>query len=347
VRCWVNHKKRSVSFDPLQTASGHGGIRELRLAGGEDRMDMEYRYWSFIETHPSHTTLPFEVRTEAMDVLTWAWTDRLLSHRPVPTPFTQEECQELLTLLRSFGDAQSNSGIQSLVHTRIVSRILLRAVEWRQFHFRPNKPLPKDVERSGLRRPQRSIPFRRVAFDFMVSCVCLGIPYLFLDRATRQQRMDEEGGLRNAGPVLMLGACTCLVAAIVLSASVTFLSLPGLDSVARIAVLVAILFASFSMASTLVALFRFKADMDRPVAAAGEGLMTLSGRSIIMSLPLVCLAYAIISFVTGIILYTFRGYAVTDPSLIQRHFENYTRWAVVGSLGGLAGMLTTSLLLLK
>lgn len=36
VRCWVDHKRRSVSFDPLQTESGHGGLRELRLVG-EDR----------------------------------------------------------------------------------------------------------------------------------------------------------------------------------------------------------------------------------------------------------------------------------------------------------------------
>lgn len=68
-------------------------------------------------------------------------------------------------------------------------------------------------------------------------------------------------------------------AAIVLSASVTFLSLPGLDNVSRIAGFVAILFASFSMASTVVALFRYKADLERPVShIGGEGLMMLSVR---------------------------------------------------------------------
>ena len=89
-------------------------------------MDMEYRYWSFMEAHPAHTSLPANAKIEAMDVLTWAWTgkaptaatrakthlnpflDRLLpSQRTVPAPFTQEECQELMSLLRSFSNGQT------------------------------------------------------------------------------------------------------------------------------------------------------------------------------------------------------------------------------------------------
>jgi hypothetical protein len=73
-------------------------------------------------THPAHALLPSESVTEAIDVLTWSYTgpftflilfcilffiflasDRLLpSSHPFQPPFSQEECQELLTLLRSF-----------------------------------------------------------------------------------------------------------------------------------------------------------------------------------------------------------------------------------------------------
>jgi hypothetical protein len=68
---------------------------------------MEYRYWSFMEAHHAHTALPANATTEAMDGLTWSYTDRLLpSHRPVPPPFSQEECHELMTLLRSFGEGE-------------------------------------------------------------------------------------------------------------------------------------------------------------------------------------------------------------------------------------------------
>jgi hypothetical protein len=92
---------------------------------------MEYRYWAFIEAHPAHNALPVNAKIEAMDVLTWAWTgelascdcedndahsrpDRLLpSQRTVPAPFTQEECQELMSLLRSFSTGKM---ICSLYH---------------------------------------------------------------------------------------------------------------------------------------------------------------------------------------------------------------------------------------
>jgi hypothetical protein len=58
---------------------------------------------------------------------------------------------------------------------------------------------------------------------------------------------------------------------------VTFLSLPGLDNIARVAGFVAILFSSFSMASTVVAIFKYKADLERPTAhVGGEGLIMLS-----------------------------------------------------------------------
>jgi hypothetical protein len=68
-------------------------------------------------------------------------------------------------------------------------------------------------------------------------------------------------------------------AAVVLSASVTFLSLPGLDAFSRTTGMVAILFAAFSMAATVVAIFRHKADLERPISHIGiEGMMVISVR---------------------------------------------------------------------
>ncbi|TFK33262.1 hypothetical protein BDQ12DRAFT_727898 [Crucibulum laeve] len=365
-RSLVDHHARTVIAEKLEVArKGKGkGKAKVKKAEEEDHLDMEYRYWSFMEAHPAHTALSTKAKAEAFDVLTWAWTDRLLpSHRSIPAPFTQEECQELMSLLRTFGtvENQGDLGIQ----TRVTSRILLRVVQWRQAHFRPSKPLPKDVVANTSGLPTQHRPFRRAVFDILISCLCLGIPYIFFER-TQYHRMDEEGGLRSAGPLFMIGACTCLVvrlifshyqppnpefalvrkAAVVLSASVTFLSLPGLDNIARIAGLVAILFASFSMATTLVAIFRYKADMGRAASHVGvEGLVMLSRRSIVMALPLVFLAYSIIGFITGIVLYTFRGTISTDPN--HDPFDDYTRWTVVGVLGALAGMLTVSLFFLR
>lgn len=61
-----------------------------------------------------------------------------------------------------------------------------------------------------------------------------------------------------------------------------------------------------------------------------------------MSLPLVFLIYAVIGFVAAIVLYSFLG---VNQSAVR--FEDYTRWAVVGVLGGLVGVLMTSVVLLR
>ncbi|KJA17727.1 hypothetical protein HYPSUDRAFT_146154 [Hypholoma sublateritium FD-334 SS-4] len=309
-------------------------------------LDLEFRFWSFLEAHPAHNALPHKAKVEALDVLTWAWTDRLLpSARPIPAPFSQEECQELMTLLRSFHDDHHHDdhGIQ----TRVVSRILLRVALWRQTYFRPNKPLPSDAGSVFNELPVRRRPFHRTLFDFVVSCLCLGIPYLFLERTRMSTRIDHESGVLRSNPMIIIGACTCLVAAIVLSASVTFLSLPGLDNVARTSGMVAVVFASFSLVSTAVAILRHKTDLGRPIPHVGiEGLMVISRRTVALSLPAVFLAYALIGFVTGIILYSFRG-APADPNGPKNSFEDYIRWIIVGVVGVLAGIVTTSLIVLR
>ena len=92
----MDHRKRVVQFDRANEANGSakgknveiddreycgyeccGGLAvlmSLSLSLCVIDLDMEYRYWAFIEGHPAHTTLPVNARVEAMDVLTWAWT---------------------------------------------------------------------------------------------------------------------------------------------------------------------------------------------------------------------------------------------------------------------------------
>ncbi|GAV99565.1 hypothetical protein LENED_001029 [Lentinula edodes] len=254
VRYWVDHKKRLVTTDPIWDAQGDGSARRHPTGKAvDDSLDMEYRYWAFMEDHPAHVTLPHNARTDAMDILTWCWTDRLLpSQRDLSPPFNQAECQELNNILRSFGDSNGDSGIQAVLHTRLVSRVLMRVARWRQTNFRPNKALPQDIGNRGRADRPRQSGFQRSILDIVVFIVFLGVPSLFLPQSNTSSfyRLDEESGLfgpRSAGPIFLLGGCACLVAAIILSASVTFLSLPGLDNAARIPGLVAVILATFSI----------------------------------------------------------------------------------------------------
>ncbi|KAF7304639.1 hypothetical protein MKEN_01177800 [Mycena kentingensis (nom. inval.)] len=347
-RWWIDHSKREAVSDGVFNK--------------EDHLDLEYRYWAYMQSHPAHAVVPFGVRREAMDILTWSWTDRLLppQEQPLPPPFSPAECQELLGLLRTFDVPQNEAGIQNVVLTRIVSRIMLRVAHWRQYHLRPHKALPTDAWTNMAKqpRPQRS-GWIRSAIDIIVSCILLGIPFLFYDKRAGGGfgLRDAEGARsivqRNIIPVLLVGACTCLLAAILLSASITFLSLPGLEDIlpARIATLVVAALATCSMASGLLALLRFKADLlaEREDAATGvtvlnpallnrEGMLVVSTRSIIMSLPLVFLVYAMLAFVAAVALYSVEGKLGQYP---------LARWSVLGLVGGICGILVMSALLLR
>lgn len=54
----------------------------------------------------------------------------------------------------------------------------------------------------------------------------------------------------------------------------TFLSFPGLDNIARTASFLAVFFSTASITSSIIVLFRLKADMDRVMTSpSGEGLL--------------------------------------------------------------------------
>ncbi|KAI0337961.1 hypothetical protein BDW22DRAFT_1338908 [Trametopsis cervina] len=338
IRSWISHQDRILTLEPPTSPAGE----IVSSLSDDDRVNMEYRYWTYVESHPAHEPLPANAHAEALDALTWCYTDCLLpSERTIPPAFSPQECQELMTLLRS--DAAPNNAV---VRTRIVARVLLRQAQWRQHYFRPTKPLPNEFNKGPIPSTRR-VPFRRAFADVIMSILCLGIPYLFMDRSSRHH-IDEESGMRSQGPVLIIGACACLVAAVILSASVTLMTLPGLDDIARLAGMIAILFSASSMVSSVVALFKFKADVERTVVyIGGEGLMVLSRRSIIMSLPVVFLAWAIAAFITGITFYSFRGVTLTSKAIIAQPFVDYTHWVVVGGLGALVGVLLVSALIAR
>jgi hypothetical protein len=335
-KAWVHHGTRMVLFD--RPSSDPGEVINKVV----DKSDMEYQYWTYMVSHPAHILLSPASVSEAIDVLTWSYTDRLLpSAHPSPPPFTQEECQQLITLLRSFNHVSAQT--ISVVRTRAVSKVLLRIAAWRQ--GRPLSDAIHQDPRGNVNAPPTRIPFRRTAGDFVVSLFCLGLPYLFLERS-HHQRFDVEGGVRNiAGPMLVVGGFACLIAAIILSASVSFITLPGIDDISRIAGFLAILLSASSLISAVIALFRYKSDIEHPVAyPRGEGLILLTRRSVLLSLPLVFLLYAIAAFITGVALYAFRGLSTTVNG---RHFGDFTQWAVIGTVGGLACILWTAQLLIN
>lgn len=66
-------------------------------------LDMEYRYWTFMEKHPAHESLPPGSRKEALEIVNWCYSSILLARQtPSTLPFTKHECQDLLGFFRMF-----------------------------------------------------------------------------------------------------------------------------------------------------------------------------------------------------------------------------------------------------
>lgn len=119
---------------------------------------------------------------------------------------------------------------------------------------------------------------------------------MFVDKARYNGQFDVEGSHlpESTTPLFVIGACACLVvrfpvsysdmvltvspfqSAIILSASVTLMSFPGLDSIARIGGLVAITCSILSMVSSFASIFRYKTEMVRGSGPSAEGFVMLS-----------------------------------------------------------------------
>ncbi|KAF8886908.1 hypothetical protein BD779DRAFT_1672962 [Infundibulicybe gibba] len=188
---WVDHLKQSVVSDSSHEASGDDH-HHPQYRRRDDRLDAKYRYWSFMESHPAHTSLPPDAHQDAMDALHWASTNEpIRSGRSTPPPFTREECQSFAALLQSIRKRG-----ETPLRTHTVSKILLRVVRWRQSHFRPDKPLPVDAGHDRLRQRDHPIPVRSASAFILTIVVyaCLAVA-IFMCPAQSLVKISGIGGI--------------------------------------------------------------------------------------------------------------------------------------------------------
>ncbi|KAI5998413.1 hypothetical protein F5J12DRAFT_784984 [Pisolithus orientalis] len=196
---------------------GFGGVTRCRwilnnaptddggVLGEDDCLDDEYRYWSYVETHPAHVVLSQGSWQEAVDILHWSYTDWLLTHpQPIQLPFSQEECQEPLRLLNDLSQQST------LLSTCMVPHVLLHTTHWCQVNFRPHKPLPQDIIATHT---SRQTPMLCMVVKILIGILCLGIPFLFMDQARYSGHFDVEGNASTQShvPLFVISACTCLM----------------------------------------------------------------------------------------------------------------------------------------
>lgn len=89
ISSWVNHAEKILTFasPSIPHSREVGNSKKLdddrtlmscsfvRLSTYSSAgLDLEYRYWAFLESHPAHASLPHNARSDALDALTWSYT---------------------------------------------------------------------------------------------------------------------------------------------------------------------------------------------------------------------------------------------------------------------------------
>ncbi|CAE6422416.1 unnamed protein product [Rhizoctonia solani] len=311
---YVSHKRRRVG------AQGP----EDKLVTGEDAehdLEMERRYWAYVETHPAHADVNPRATQEAIELLTWHYTDRFLAEKKrgekevihVKPPFTPEESQEVLEFLKSVTSDYSHANV--VLKTRTVARVHVRTAEWRLAKLHAvadavNLEVMSPSERLRRRRAAAN-PFVGVPLRTLASLLGLGIPYLYVDQP------DEK--VEDRQRMMVADASTNLMSALMLGASVSFLAIPDLEDIARLAGVAA---AACSLGSLAAGIVRLRLPSFSSGKGGGEGAddeeqepRPSALRTFARSLPLVLSAYAGSALVAGLAAYSWRGQVSTvdDP----------------------------------
>ncbi|KAJ1309219.1 hypothetical protein OPQ81_004888 [Rhizoctonia solani] len=311
---YVSHKRRRVG------AQGP----EDKFVTGEDAehdLEMERRYWAYVETHPAHADVNPRATQEAIELLTWHYTDRFLAEKKrgekevihVKPPFTPEESQEVLEFLKSVTTDHSHAN--TTLKTRTVARVHVRTAEWRLAKLHAiadavNLEVMSPSERLRRRRAAAN-PFVGIPLRTLASLLGLGIPYLYVNQP------DEK--VEDRQRMMVADASTNLMSALMLGASVSFLAIPDLEDIARLAGVAA---AACSLGSLAAGIVRLRLPSFSSGKEAGEGAddderepRPSALRTFARSLPLVLSAYAGSALVAGLAAYSWRGQVSTvdDP----------------------------------
>lgn len=190
VRNWVDHGKRQLW---VRKPEVDGSVDE------DERLAMEHHYWRFVEGHPAHVDLPEQAKTDAMQIVRWSFADSVLPDvSDFSTPFTQDECSQLLQLLSIPPGPDSE-----VLQTRLISRIFIRLCKHKQARRRSLKLARKIRQSSSLPSAHASAfsslalvnevlsrgdRIRAAMAGLFAASFSFGLPYFYLERRNRQNK---------------------------------------------------------------------------------------------------------------------------------------------------------------
>ncbi|KAG8968549.1 hypothetical protein FRC03_006949 [Tulasnella sp. 419] len=331
---WIDHAERTAISRSSKFSKGRKYHDEE--TDEIEGLDAAIAYWKFMESHSAHAPLPERAMQEAMEILNWSYSDLLLARqtpKKAKGPFTMAECHELLELLRSI--TPESVGANTL-RTHIASKIHLRYAQHRKSVLLGDSD---EARETSLQHVHQKGPLTSLFGRFFATLFCFGVPFLYVNPAApkhshtvREESIVELGDQSYSGPLIAdspaFAASLTLMATLLITASVGFLSLPGVGDAARLASMLALVFASSSLGASVINLRRraFSGE-HKPLLESRRHRVKEESHPIIRALPLLFSIWAVTGLVTATFLYVFLGSVAEHDGEV---LNDVLKWVLVG-----------------
>ncbi|KDQ10161.1 hypothetical protein BOTBODRAFT_147845 [Botryobasidium botryosum FD-172 SS1] len=276
----------------------------LKASGWRQRKKYEMAYWRQFKNYPSHRPLPDDAEGLARAALGTSKLGKLLyGNKSLNSPFSPKESEQMSELLDSF-----NSEATRIHKVALVSHILEYVAQHAHDNGTLHHALSKIQIKEGIEKPSGLMMF--------VMGLFFGVPFSYihhfhplLDKSNQTDILWERWWEEYSKRIVQEWTDFNLVAAVLVSATIAFLDVQGIDDASRVGLLISVMCALGCLINGLFLIWRHRAHRRDP----GWYVVSVQYRhgpyavAILLSLPLVFLIWAILTFAFSVLCFSFRG----------------------------------------
>lgn len=316
---FVNHERALSGYSPEVVHGPHADNMDP-----ESLLRLRRLYWSFLQQHPCHMPLPPCAEDELLEALTNFRTENIMFDQLSPSPFSDSELDSLLELLSTYRGIGARA--QSPVKTTFVAWVLRRISSHREAtsygrytrKFYDDLLLSKQSQSSAVQdSPLTRNRILNAISDLFMTVSLWSVPSSYLNHVRSaiayRGRLSAVQNRWEAYISKLVKEWNDfnLVATVLLSATVSFLSVPGLDEISSLFCMTSVLLSLGSLVIGVFCVWKHQSniranDSFRYMHNAQNSIFGLRGLAILLSLPLVLLIWAIICFACAVVVYAFR-----------------------------------------
>ncbi|KAF9469012.1 hypothetical protein BDZ94DRAFT_1208240 [Collybia nuda] len=325
----VNHKDCIASYEREEVKDGKACTFDPNTLNRRRRL-----YWNYLWHHPVHVPTPQRAFPDAVDALTWYYTDNLVTGSRSIVPFSKSECEDLSRVLKDMSHPYSDASVAKTVFIAWLLREICSFRDSESYGLYTQKVAQNIRDARALptansRRPPRTI------VNLIIALLFFGIPRTYYIHVKNSS--EYRGRLANVQQnwetyierLVREYSHFLLISTVLLSATVGLLAVPEINEACRVAATISTLSSLGSIIIGVFSVWRHQtntraADSFAYMHNAQHGYLGLYGHAMLLSLPPVLLVWAIVAFTASIVAYTMQGLV---------NFETLTSvpvWTVLG-----------------